>query len=196
MMTLLLQTIAKAGYYLPESSTWQGSRYYNENNVYAYVEYAVYDSEASNYYPVLDGQADRFPKPGTGRYIYAYQVLNLSSTLPPIATFKLLGGDPSAADYIGYVDDENGGLVPDNFGGSFIWEFTNGYFTANEHSAFMVFTTDSAPIAGEISISTEYGMEPPISPDAVTADAASIPEPATIALLSIGAFMYRKKFTK
>ncbi|MFA5291564.1 MAG: PEP-CTERM sorting domain-containing protein [Phycisphaerae bacterium] len=187
---LLLQTIAHAGYYLPESSTWQGSRYYNQNDVYAYVEYAVYNTDSNSYHDTMDGQIDGFANPGNGQYIYAYQVINLGTDLNPIATFSLLDGDPTATDYIGYTDDGNGGLVPDNYGGSFIWEFTNGLFIANAHSAFLVFTSDSAPVAGSLNISTEYGLEPPIVPETA---AASIPEPATITLFTVGAFALLKR---
>jgi hypothetical protein len=184
---LLLQATVNAGYYLPESSFWQGARYYNQDNVYAYVEYAVYDTASGNYHSTLDGLLDGFVNPGSGQYIYAYQVLNLGSGLPPIATFELLGGNPSTANGIGSQDDGYGGLIPSNNGASFVWLFENGIFTVNEHSAFMVFSSDSGPIAGQIKLSTlaEYGDESP----------TNVPEPATIALLAAGTWglVKRKK---
>lgn len=183
---LLLQATVKAGYYLPESSTWQGARYYNQDNVYAYVEYAVYDTTVGNYHSVLDGLIDGFANPGSGQYIYAYQVLNLGSSLPPIAMFELLGGNPSMADGIGYQDDGYGGVIPFNDGESFLWRFENGIFVANEHSAFMVFSSDGRPVAGDFKLSAldEYGDEPPVN----------TPEPATVALLAAGAWeLIRRK---
>ncbi|MBU1260802.1 MAG: PEP-CTERM sorting domain-containing protein [Planctomycetes bacterium] len=190
MALLLLQAIAKAGYYLPESSLWQGARYYNENSVYAYVEYAVYDTASANYHNTLDGLTDGFVNPGSGQYIYAYQASNLGTGLLPIAMFELLGGNPSLADGIGSQDDGFGGLIPTNNGASFIWTFTNGLFVVNEHSAFMVFSSDSGPIAGSFRLSTEYGDEPPIN-NPLT----DVPEPATVALLAAGAWaiVIRKK---
>lgn len=183
IVLLLLQTAVKAGYFLPESSLWQGSRYYNENDVYAFVEYAVYDTESPNYHSVLDGLADGFANPGSGQYIYAYQVLNLGSDLPPIATFELLGGNPSAASGIGSIDDGYGGLMPTNNGSSFVWLFKNGIFVVNKHSAFMVFSSNSGPVEGSIKLSTlnEYGDGPPV------------PEPATGALLAVGIWTFIRK---
>ena len=182
---LFLQAAVQAGYYLPESSLWQGSRYYNKDNVSAYVEYAVYDTESANYHNTLDALIDGFPTIGSGQYIYAYQAFNLGSSLPPIATFELLGGNPSLASGIGSENDEQGGLIPFNDGISFLWTFNNGVFTVNEHSAFMVFSSDGGPIAGDFKLSAEYGDEPPVN---------DVPEPATICLLSIGslAFIRRK----
>jgi hypothetical protein len=178
IILLLLQATLKAGYYLPESSLWQGARYYDEDDVYAYVEYAVYDTESADYHSVLDGLVDGFVNPGSGRYIYAYEVINVGSDLPPIATFELLGGDPSTADGIGYQDDGNDGVIPFNDGESFVWRFEGGIFVAYEHSAFMVFSSDGGPVAGDFRLSTtdEYGEEPPIN----------VPEPVTVALLSAG----------
>ncbi|MBN1391573.1 MAG: PEP-CTERM sorting domain-containing protein [Sedimentisphaerales bacterium] len=192
---LSLQATAKAGYYLPESSLWQGARFYNENNVDAYVEYAVYDTASATYHDTLDGLIDGFANPGSGQYIYAYQAINLGSSLPPIATFELLGGNPSAADGIGSLDDGYGGLIPTNDGVSFLWRFDNGVFVANEHSAFMIFSSNSGPVAGSFKLSTldEYGDEPPI--DNLQTD---VPEPATVALLAAGAWaiIIRKKDQK
>ena len=187
---LSLQAAVKAEFYLPESSLWQGSRYYNENNVYAYVEYAVYDTASANYHNALDGLIDGFINPGSGQYIYAYQAFNLGSSLPPIATFELLGGNPSMADGIGSLDDGHGGLIPINNGTSFIWKFENGVFVVDEHSAFMILSSNSGPVAGNFRLSTldEYGDEPPVN-DPQT----DVPEPATAALLAAGAYLAIRK---
>ena len=195
---LLLQATVKAGYYLPESSYWQGARYYDQNDVYAYVEYAVYDTESDNYRGTRDGLKDGFVNPGSGRYIYAYEVYNLGSGLLPIAVFELLGGDPCQADEgsIGYQDDGYGGVIPSNDGESFVWRFDeDGVFVANKHSAFMVFSSDFRPVAGNFKLSTlgEYGEEPPvITPEDELP--LSVPEPATVALLAAGAWeLIRRK---
>jgi len=180
---LLLQATVKAGSYLPESSLWQGARNYDKNNVSAYVEYAVYDTESGNYHNALDGLIDGFINPGSGRYIYAYQAFNLGSDLPPIATFELLGGNPSLADGIGSQNDGHNGLIPSNDGESFFWLFKNGIFVVDKHSAFMVFSSNAGPVAGDFKLTTEYGDEPPVN----------APEPATAALLAVGAYMGLRK---
>lgn len=189
LLTALLQAIVTAGYYLPESTLWQGARNYQDADagINAYVEYAVYDSSA--------GLPAGIVHQGSGQYVYAYQIFNLGTGYDPITTFKLLGGDPSAASGIGYQNDGQGGLVPLNDGESFLWRFGLGEFVAYEHSAFLIFSSDSLPIAGTLSISNtldDYGNEPPINGDEVITE--SIPEPATLTMLTIGAFFkFRKK---
>ncbi len=184
---LFLQATVQASYYLPESSLWQGGRYYNKDNVSAYVEYAVYDTKSANYHDTINGLIDGFPTIGSGRYIYAYQAFNYGSSLPPIATFELLSGGSSEASGIGSQLDGNGGLTPSNDGTSFLWTFTNGAFIYKEHSIFMVFSSNGGPIAGDFKLSTEYGQAPPVNHEA--------PEPATIALLAAGVWglVTRKK---
>lgn len=191
IVLLLLQATVQASYYLPESSLWQGARFYNQDGVNAYVEYAVYDTASEDYHSMLDGLIDGFANPGSGQYIYAYQILNLGTDLPPIMAFELLGGNPSLATGIGSMDDGNGGIIPTNDGTSFIWQFENGIFVANEHSAFLVFSSDSAPVAGGFSLSTlgEYGDEPPVD----GLPGGNVPEPATAGLLAAGVWMLIKR---
>ncbi len=190
IVLLFLQASVNAGYYLPESSLWQGARYYNQDNVYAYVEYAVYDTASADYHSIFDGELDGFENPGSGQYIYAYEILNLGSDFPPITAFTLLGGDASLASGIGFMDDGDGGLMGTNDGSSFVWEFENGIFVVNEHSAFLVFSSDSGPIAGDFEISTldEYGDEPPTN-----GQGEDIPEPATMSLLAAGIWALARK---
>ena len=190
-VSLLLPTMVQAGYYLPESSFWQGGNNYNKDGVQAFVEYAVYDTTASTYHGVLDGAKDGFVNPGTGQYIYAYQVLNLGQDLQPIMAFQLLGGNPALASGIGSARDGSGtDIVPTNNGTSFLWTFKNGVFVFNEHSAFMVFSTDKSPVEGTLKLSTlaDYGNKPPTT---------DIPEPATLAMLAAGAIgLMRKRKTQ
>jgi hypothetical protein len=189
---LLSQAAVKAGYYLPPSSLWQGSRFYNQDNVYAYVEYAVYDTAAADYHSTRNGLIDGFPNPGTGQYIYAYQIINLGTSLPPITAFSLLGGNPAVANGIGEQSDGSGGILPTNNGTSFTWKFDNGTFVVDAHSAFMVFSSDKGPIAGTLKLSslTESGNEPPTN-----GGNNPVPEPTTMAILASGVFglLTRKK---
>lgn len=189
VLLLIMQTAVQAGYYLPESSTWQGGRNYETDDVKAYVEYAVYNA--------AKGLPTGITNPGTGRYVYAYQIFNYGADFDPIKTFKLIGGNPIEATGIGYQNDGKSGLIPDNDDDAFVWRFTNGTFIADQHSAFLVFSSESGPVAGNFSILTtldNYGDELPTNlsegvdgpgPGA-TAEYSSAPEPTTITLLSMG----------
>jgi hypothetical protein len=183
---LVLPTMAQAGLILPGGSFWQGGRNYNQDGVKAFVEYAVYDTSSTDY----QNAANKITNPGTGQYLYAYQVFNYENVLP-IAMFKLLGGDPAQASGIGSKRDGTGvDIVPSNDGESFVWNFTGGTFVIDKHSAFMVFSTDKGPIAGTFNLSTtpsDYGDEPPVD------NGNNVPEPATMAMLAAGAIGLLRK---
>jgi hypothetical protein len=182
---LLVQAAAQATLtplILPESSLWQGGRIYDheaDEGIYAYVEYAVYDTKAAGYHNQMDGLTDGFPNPGDGRYIYAYQVFNYGSAeLLPITAFQLIGGDSSAADGINAMNDGQGSIMPIEKGPSLKWKFANGVFSADKHSAFLAFSSDIGPVAGDFKLLTlsNWGEDPPTTP-----------EPATLAMLAAGA---------
>lgn len=168
--------------YLPDSSLWDGARMYAKDGVNAYVEYAVYERSQGN--PFTNSDV------GDGAYIYAYEVQNLGRDLLPITFFMLLGGDPSNANGIGSIQMPLT-IKPSNDGSSFVWNFDNVIFSADNRSAFMVFSSDSGPIAGAFRLGTlhEGGDKPPV----IDTGDATTPEPATMALLAAGAFLIRRK---
>jgi hypothetical protein len=191
ILLLLCCSAAQAAYtplYLPESSLWQGSRVYDEDGIYAYVEYAVYDSSdtLNGYHNTLDGLTDGFPNPGDGTYIYAYEIRNLGSQTSqlPVMAFRIIGGDPANASGMGHVDD--GGIAPTDSPKStdsaFLWKFDNGFLEVGTHSAFLVFSSDSGPVAGAFTFANlgDNGPPPPVND-------SSTPEPASLALLAAGA---------
>ena len=185
-LLLVLQTAAMAVFYLPESDLWHGGKPLEGGQVF--VEYAVYDAD--------DGLPTGIANPGSGRYVYAYQIYNYRTTIDPIMQFELIGGSAAAATGIGSQSDGQGGLVPDNDGESFVWRFTNGTFVSSKHSAFLVFSSDASPIAGDIKVLnslTGYGDEPPINEGAIGTEGSNIPEPATVTLLTIGALSLLKR---
>jgi hypothetical protein len=184
-------------YFLPESSLWQGSRFYDKpaENVNAYVEYAVYDTWSSDYKDSFNFNIkDSFPTPaeGTGEYLYAYVIYNMGTALPPVAMFELIGGNPANASGIGYnATNAGAGAIsptssPTTSSSAFVWKFAGGIFVADKNSAFLVFTSDHGPVAGSFKLSTlsEGGDEPP-NPET--------PEPATIAMLAAGAIGILRK---
>jgi hypothetical protein len=194
VLLLLMQTVTQAGlYYLPTSDLWQGAQNYSNssNGIKAYVEYAVYDK--------TDGFPTTLPLPTgtTGNYLYAYKIWNTSSTsLSTIATFQLLSlnNQATSSNWIGSIADGENALVPDaqeHSGTTFTWQFAGGYFEYSEQSAFLVFTSNYAPTAGKIYMSSQLGDDVPTAPGSQSG--TQTPEPATIALLSIGALAFRRK---
>ena len=187
LAAILLPTMVQAGFFLPTGSFWQGGRNYDKDGVQAFVEYAVYDTTSTSYL----NAPTKITNPGSGQYLYAYQVFNFENVLP-ITAFELLGGNPALAGGIGSARDGSSlDIVPTNDGDSFVWTFENGVFVVNKHSAFMVFSTDKGPVAGTFKLSTlsDYGDEPPV-------DGGDVPEPATMAMLAAGAIGLLTKRSK
>jgi len=186
LLLLVAFEAAQATYmpiYLPASSFWQGARTYTFDEVTARVEYAVYDTALSSFSNIFDHQEDHFVKPGSGRYIYAYQITPQSGTLS-ISSFKVLGS-AAAASGIGTRADGIGGILPTNNGKSFVWNFEDGTLIVTKHSAFMVFSSNYGPVRGSVEFTAgeDKGNDPP-----------TVPEPATMCLLSTGAIaLLRRK---
>jgi len=196
LTALLFVAAAQAAYMLPKSDYWHGSQnYYNSTNgIRAYVEYAVY--KGSDDFP----SAITLPSGTTGEYLYAYMIVNrdASSLATVIGTFKLISGkDMSVAMQPTYADDGNGGLTPDSAilsGKTISWGFAGGLFVYNKHSAYLIFTSDFAPTAGSIELSTQFGDN---TPAPGSNSSTEIPEPTTAALLTMSAFgLLRKKIRR
>ena len=172
---------------------WQGSRFYDiglggDSVLSGRIDFTVYDRTDL----VFSGEqalAAEWDKPG--RYIYAYQIFNddgpSNEEVLSFAVFNEISG--VALD----VDEENIDSVEDTPGSGeeptvayldegdlrVIWEFAGGVLVAGEHSWFLMFSTDSAPVVGDYEISPEEGNFP----------APEIPEPSVIALLGFGSAM-------
>ncbi len=199
VLMLAMQTTLFGGIFLPTSDIWQGSKsnvQVGSGTSTAYVEYAVYDSTKL---PSKIGITT------TDKYVYAYMILNdnAGDYDLPIASMILSGGNTSGAHDIGSLSDgTTTGISPDysaidTTNSTFVWEFQNGLLVEYKHSIFLVFTSDYAPKAGTITLSTEYGDDIPVTGDGTTtgdASSQSIPEPTTVALLTMGTFgLLRKK---
>ena len=190
--------------YLPDSSyaeevgNWQGHRIYEEEGCNVLVEFTVYDTEfldpvanpdESSLVNALQEELDL-----TGQYIYAYQIFqHQDEGYEDVETFRLLNADQTplaqVLDDIGSYDSGDGGKPPASASseGSWTWDWQGGLLSTGEHSWFLVFSSDSAPVVGNYDIEAfEEGGDIPVSP-----------EPGTLALLGLGsaiAFMRRKKF--
>jgi hypothetical protein len=172
---------------LPESSHYQGTKYYDEGFLKGRIDFAVYDTDNL----LLGGEielAEELDLPG--QYIYAYQIFNdyLLASVEDVAYFAIFGIGEYTLDVdvnsIGAQDDGEGGIepadahfTPSNSRG--VWEFggSNGYITAGEdHSWFLVFSSAQDWVPGEYEI--KGPEEVPVPPE--------IPEPGVIALLGVG----------
>jgi len=178
---------------LPESSHYQGRSYFRtltaDGILSGRVEYAVYDSQGGNEFALTGG---------SGRYTYAYQIFNDGDdTVSALEYFAVLGiGEGAIYDQvtdIGTVDDSSGGIDatamyfgvhdidtgPENA----VWEFEGGILQTNDHSFFLVISSEYDYTTGT------YSVLKSTSPDVPLPDEVHTPEPSTIALLGIGGMM-------
>lgn len=182
---------------LPHSSYYEGRSYYHVSTttggLAGRIDFAVYDTGT---YPDEFVGAGGFEAPGQGQYIYAYQIFPDDISTDPFYYFAVLGiGDQAIdeEDGIGSQDDGQGGIEPDNavFNPSVnpsiaFWEFDQDLLVGDEHSYFLVFTSDHSWVEGSYEIEPSEGPEPPV-PN---------PEPTTIALLGLGSAMLLSKRRK
>jgi hypothetical protein len=190
LTVLLFVTATQAAYMLPKSDYWHGAQnYYNSSNgVRAYVEYAVYKK--------IDGFPTAIaplPSSATGDFLYAYMIANTDSTslATVIATFQLIGAADISATTPTSVSFGSSCILPDNptlSGKTITWEFAGGTFVYSKSSAYLIFTSKNAPTAGDIYLSNQLGKDAATPGSSTT----TIPEPTTIALLSMGALLFRK----
>jgi len=205
LLSLLLVAIlfahnASATLYLPDSSyaggAWQGFRYYDEDlgdgdYLRGRIDFAVYDTDT---YPDEFVGNGGFEAPGEGRYIYAYQILNdYPASDEAVGYFSVFAIDGAPLDVdedsIGSQQDPGGGVEPTNeyFTSSnlkAVWEFDNGVIYKGDHSWFLVFSSNAAPVAGDYEIRAAGEGTP------------GVPEPGTLTLLGLGAtaaFIRRRK---
>ncbi len=196
--TLLAQsssaTLLPNSYYAFSEGNWEGTQYFDveAGDIHGYVNYSVYDRDnlqwdGENYLGSVVDDAGM-----VGQYIYAYQVYNDTlSSLGDITHFQVLNEDGTALygssinDITGIDDTPNSGVEPTAYLPTGIWKFVDpATIAAGEHSWFLVFTSNSAPVAGSYTV-TPLGQIP-------------APEPGTIALLGLGGavILRRKKSVK
>jgi hypothetical protein len=137
---------------------------------------------------------DSFTAPGTGQYIYAYQIFTDDTSTFPVEYFAIAGIAEGALakpvnDNIGSVNDSPSdpgqeGIQPDRAyitssstaGIMGAWEFDDSLLVEGEHSYFLVLRSNSDWDWGTYTFSDTLANQSPI-PN---------PEPCTIALLGIG----------
>jgi len=192
-LTLLVQNAGAAGS-LPsstygEDNGWEGYKYYNENGFDLVISFNVYDT--LRYPNEFVWEADEIEKPDTDRYIYAYQIFSNPLDTKDISYFSILdiNKDPifqSSMHATTTQPDEQGvGIAPDPLvsirQGAWEWSLATDFLAAGKSSTYLIFSSPYAPTKGtfEVKSSADTQGEPPV------------PEPGTIAFLSIGALIVR-----
>ncbi len=168
------------------SSHYYGSTYYYTGGLHGRIDFAVYDDRDE--YESLYG----LEAPGTGDYVYAYQIFQDSIANPALSSFAILGIEGASVDGIDGHDDQSGGIAStDEYftASEGVWEFQNehgqGILSAGEHSWFLVLSSETDWVVGEYEIKPTGDFPVPI------------PEPAMITLLVIGgALMMRMRRRK
>jgi len=175
---------------LPSSSLYQGHQYFSEYAgepgwLNGRIDFAVYDTET---YPDEFVGADGLDMPGTGRYVYAYQVFNDVFSDQSIASFSVLNLDGSSivgASGTGAQDDGQGGISPvdSDTEGVWRWELSNGgYIDQLEHSWILAFSSSMNWVPGTYDIRAPGESDIPTPGDA--------PEPATVLLIGLGSLIF------
>ncbi len=180
---------AFAGLRLPDpASGYSGTSFYQGTR----LDYAVYDM-------TISADSLKFNNaPGQGRYVYAYQLFNVSNS-SAIGFLSLHGIEEGAIESssdIGSVKDDPGISPTDEYPSNLkktvvTYEFGNTSISVNKFSWILTIRSDGKPKAGTFTFDRPSSNEIPVSEASVTPE---VPEPATMSLLLLGAVsMLRKR---
>lgn len=188
-------SLADGHRYMPTGDIYQGGRVYiDENNVKGYLDFAVFTKD---HFETVYGMSS----PGEGVYVYAYQVVCDEGTSDAVEFFSITGvgthtGD--ADDPIGIGSDSidtSNEVAPDssaftpqngNLYANATWQFDDGALVDGQRSYMMLISSNHSPVT-----TGGYSFEAPVNGEIPLPN----PEPASLALLSIGAMLLRKRKT-
>jgi len=194
-LLIVVVLLAQNASALLTSSYYDGSvPYETEEGLSGRLYFAVYDTaDAGQGDELVANKIDVEELPGTGQYIYAYQIYSSFFSAGDISHFGILdaGGNAINESLINGTsaqDDGTEGIAPSpivsEHQGQWEWTFDGGYIAQGEHSWLLVFSSDKDWTAGTYEI-TGPGTPVPV------------PEPATLALLGLGmtALMTKRRKT-
>ena len=169
-----------------EDNGWQGYKTYEENGFDCMLVFNVYDMAANPSEITWLGDVE-FPQ--GDRYLYAYQLYSSELSTEDIGFFRILNIDGEEISQAvmretqAVQDGEGTGVMtspnpsPDNKQGQWTWA-AGAFISATKHSAYLIFSSDKAPIKGSFEVKSSEETEPPV------------PEPTTFALLSGACGLY------
>lgn len=163
---------------------WQG------NPLEGYINWWVYDDHS-------DFDNASFDVPETGEYIYVYQINTNLQSAHEVAFFSILGLDENNVSGQAIGEDASGiqsvndGYLDPTDGAAWNWtENAYGYVGQDERSWYLILTSEYAPVV------RDFKIEGPAADDPLKAPGdGEVPEPLTVALLSLGgaALIRRRK---
>jgi hypothetical protein len=200
---------ASATLVLPDSSyaeavgNWQGHRIYEEDDFFVRIDFAVYDTENLT----KPGETELVEELETpGQFIYAYQIFNhRQNSDANVGFFEVFGlGEPVLDVYVDSIgalsDSDNPNLEgmepsssyfnPSHSRGTWVFSENDEHtpLYPGEHSWFLCFSSNSAPVQGDYEIRVPE-VDLPVPPP-------EIPEPTMVTLLCVGSalmFISRKR---
>lgn len=170
-----------------KATGWENQTEYKKNGLDIGIAWTVFDTQL---YPTEFTWAGAVAKPATDRYVYVYQIWNLTGS-KDVTSFGLLkqGGDEITQSIMhsttAQMDTTGMGLMPDpdpsEKQGVWAWSTTGaGIFSAEKYSAYLILSSDRAPTKGT------YAVNPPSEPSGEL-PVPTNPEPTTLALISVAA---------
>ncbi len=153
------------------------------------IEFAVFDTQSSQYAGINEMDVE-----SQGRYVYVYEIFN--TYFSEITYFNIYGigeGAIDSDDSIGTLDDGDGVDAESYYFNSdyskATWLFGEGTLVKGEDSVFLIVQSDSSWVAGtyDFKADDELAAPGPNDPD------PTIPEPATLMILSVGGLLALKK---
>jgi len=203
LIILVFCTGNASAIYLPESQHHEGLSDFGTDDEFATagysgsIKFAVYDTQNN---PDDWGGSNGLPEPGTGRFIYAYQISTNFESTAPVEYFQVfsigagaiieeeagIGTQEDWADDSEHRVDAVDQFFSDDLTKAF-WRFEPDSLVEGTYSWFLIFSSDQDWTAGDYSFEAPEGEDSPFPVPVV------VPEPCTLMLLTLGGMMLISK---